>query len=519
MKRDNQVKPVRCAIYTRKSSDENLDDDFNSLDSQREYCEAFIKSQGALGWVFQPERYDDAGYSGGSLNRPAFKRLMADIQAHRIDCIVVYKYERLSRSLYDFLSLMKTLEELGVTFVSVTQQFNTSTSAGRMSLNIMLSLAQYERENASERTRDKIAAARRKGKWSGGRPILGYDVNRETKELVVNEVEAEQVRTIFKLYLEHEKLLAVVKELTQRGWRNKQWTTGKGELWGGRAFDKCSLFNLLTNVAYMGLVRHKDQSYPGEHKAIIDATTFSRVQKILKRNGRTGGALVRNRYNALLKGLVFCDCCKCSMGHSYSSKNGRTQYRYYLCHTASKKGWNACPGPSVPAGELEAFVVERIRGVARDPKLIAATVKKVQAELRGYVDVLENEKRALEQDRKRLHADLRKAAASGGSAMTTRISDINDRVVKIESRLETVSRELETARCSLISQQEVVSAFGRFDELWNTLAPHEQIKVIRLLVKRVEWNGRDERIRIVFQPTGLRGLVDRTNEIKQEVAA
>ena len=515
----NVPKTVRCAIYTRKSSDENLDSDFSSLDSQREYCEAFIKSQGALGWVCLPDRYDDGGYSGGTLNRPAFKRLLADIDAGKIDAIVAYKYERLSRSLLDFLKLMESWVAKGVEFVSVTQQFNTSTSAGRMSLNIMLSLAQYERENASERTRDKIAAARRKGKWSGGRPILGYDVDRTTKRLLINTEEAQRIREIFRLYLDHEKLLGVVAELGRRGWANKRWMSAKGKSMGGRPFDKCSVFKLLTNTAYMGLVRHKQATYPGEHEAIVGEPTFRRVQDILKRNGPTGGALVRNKYNALLKGLLTCSCCNCSMGHSYSSKGGKMRYSYYLCLNASKSGWNACPGPSVPAGEIERFVIERIATLMRDPQLVAQTVQRARCETTEAIKRLESEQTILRRDQKRLQGELKQVATSQDVGMTSRIAGLNEQIGVIEARLADIARELQPLRATMVTESEVVAAFGRFDELWATLAPREQVQVIRLLVRRVEWDGKNQKIKIVFQPTGLRGLVDRTNDIRQEEAA
>src|SRR5688500_2343333 len=250
MSRKNE-KPVatrtfRCAIYTRKSTEEGLEQEHNSLDAQRDAGEAYIKSQQHEGWVCSPSRYDDGGYTGANMDRPAMRRLVADIEAGRVDVVVVYKVDRLSRSLLDFSRLIETFERHTVSFVSVTQAFNTASSMGRLVLNVLLSFAQFEREMISERTRDKIAAARRKGKWSGGMPILGYTV-KETK-LVVDKQEAESVRQIFELYLEHQSLLAVVRELHRRGWRNKRWTTKKGVARGGRAFDKGSLYQLLTNV-------------------------------------------------------------------------------------------------------------------------------------------------------------------------------------------------------------------------------------------------------------------------------
>jgi site-specific DNA recombinase len=303
------------------------------------------------------------------MERPALQRLLADIEAGKVDCVVVYKVDRLSRSLLDFGKIVEAFERHKVAFVSVTQAFNTATSMGRLILNVLLSFAQFEREMISERTRDKIAAARRKGKWSGGMPILGYNVA-ETK-LVVNEGEAKLVRQIFELYLEHHSLLAVVRELKARGCRTKRWTTKKESARGGRPFDKGSLYQLLTNVAYVGKVRYKDEVHAGEHTAIVDAGVFDRVQTLLQRNGRTGGAAVRNKHGALLRGLLRCRACNCGMSHSYSSKGSR-RYRYYVCQRAQMNGWQACPSPSIPAGEIERVVIDEIKTIGRDPSLIPA---------------------------------------------------------------------------------------------------------------------------------------------------
>ncbi|HEV3443244.1 MAG TPA: recombinase family protein, partial [Gemmataceae bacterium] len=288
---------VRCAIYTRKSTEEGLQQEFNSLDAQRESGEAYIKSQAQEGWVCLPSRYDDGGFTGGNMDRPAVQRLLADIEAGKIDCVLVYKVDRLSRSLLDFAKMIETFDKYHVSFVSVTQQFNTATSMGRLVLNVLLSFAQFEREIISERTRDKIAAARRKGKWSGGLPILGFDV--DATKLQVNDDEASRVRAIFQLYLEHQALLPVVQELERRGWVNKRWVTRKGIERGGKPFTKTSLHKLLTNVAYTGKVRYKKEIHDGEQTAIVDAMVWQHVQSMLARNGRTGGALVRNKFGAL----------------------------------------------------------------------------------------------------------------------------------------------------------------------------------------------------------------------------
>src|SRR5947207_4391189 len=280
---------VRCAIYTRKSTEEGLEQAFNSLDAQREASEAYIASQKNEGWLCLPTRYDDGGFTGGNMDRPALKRLLADIQAGQVDAIVVYKLDRFSRSLLDFAKMMETLDKHQVAFVSITQQFSTGTSMGRLVLNVLLSFAQFEREIIAERTRDKIAATRRKGKWTGGTPILGYDVDSQANRLAVNAQEAERVRAIFDLYLEQQALVPVVEELERRGWVNKRWITKAGHERGGLPFTTTNLHRLLTNVSYAGRVRYKTEVHAGEQPAIVDTETFERVQAVLRRQGPGSG--------------------------------------------------------------------------------------------------------------------------------------------------------------------------------------------------------------------------------------
>jgi len=274
---------MRCAIYTRKSTEEGLEQEFNSLDAQRESAEAYILSQREAGWIASPERYDDGGYTGANLDRPALRRLLADIDAGRIDCVLVYKVDRLSRSLLDFARLTSEFDKRGVSFVSVTQQFNTTTSMGRLTLNILLSFAQFEREIVVERTRDKMAAARRKGKWVGGIPALGYDVAPGGGKLVINEEEARQVRAIFALYLEHGALLPVLGQIQERQWTKKGWTKKEGRCSLGRPFASQDVLALLTNVTYMGKVRYQGQMYAGEQAAIVDEGVFQQTQVSLRK--------------------------------------------------------------------------------------------------------------------------------------------------------------------------------------------------------------------------------------------
>ncbi len=500
-------KIVRCAVYTRKSTEEGLQQDFNSLDAQRESAEAYITSQKTEGWVCLPDRYDDGGYTGGNMERPALQRLLIDIEAGKVDCVAVYKVDRMSRSLLDFARMMETFEKHQVSFVSVTQHFNTATPMGRLILNILLSFAQFEREIISERTRDKIAAARRKGKWAGGKPLLGYDLLAAPggSRLIVNEEEAARVRTIFELYLQHERLIPVVGELDRRGWRTKQWLTRKGETCGGRPFDKNALFKLLTNPGYLGKVKHHNDLYDGEHDAIVDEAIWNRVQAILSRNGRSGAGLVKNKYGALLKGLLRCVPCDSAMIHSISSK-GPKRYRYYVCGKAMKRGWHTCPSKSVPVGELDRFVVEQIRRVGRDPTLVAETIRQVRAQSKRAIAEMEREQTRLEDDiRRRTRAlrDLNDAAGKNGSAACLRneLRDLEKQSTELHEKMLAISRDL-------VDETQVVRALSLFDPVWETLAPREQARVVRLLVERVDYDGQRGTVSITFRPTGIKTLLE-----------
>jgi site-specific DNA recombinase len=357
---------LRCAIYTRKSTEEGLEQEFNSLDAQREAAEAFVLSQRREGWIALPECYEDGGFTGANLDRPALKRLLHAVEAGELDCVVVYKVDRLSRSLLDFTRMLSVFEKHKVSFVAVTQQFNTSTSLGRLTLNILLSFAQFERELIGERTRDKMSAARRKGKWVGGCPVLGYDVDPGGGRLIVNEEEAERVRAIFGLFEEHRSALKTLAEIGRRGWRLKSWTRRTGQFRTGGPFALNSLRRLLTNILYTGAIRHKGQPYPGEHAAILAPGTWERVQDLITRRGAVARGKLRNKHLALLSGLLFCESCGTPMVYAYSGKNG-CKYPYYLCLNAQRRGRAACSGNSLPARAIEESVLRRIREAQPGP--------------------------------------------------------------------------------------------------------------------------------------------------------
>lgn len=500
---------VRCAIYTRKSSEEGLELEFNSLDAQREAGEAYITSQRSEGWECLPTQYNDGGFSGGNMDRPALQQLMADIEAGKVDCVVIYKLDRLSRSLMDFAKIMDVFDRHGVTFVSVTQQFNTSNSMGRLMLNVLLSFAQFERELTGERIRDKIAAQRRRGKWSGGIPILGYNVDRSgnSPKLVINATEAKRVREIFQLYLQLGSLLPVVKELNTRGWQNKIWKTKKGDPRGGRAFDKSSLHALLTNPLYIGKIKHKQNVFAGEHEAIIYNETFARVQSQLVKNSRHGGTLARNKHGALLKGLLVCQPCQRMMTHTFTTK-GNKRYRYYTCTKAIQQGRKSCPGRSLPAEEIEKAIVNEVRALADDPEFRKDVFLEVNNQLFADTKFMKQEQRELEQELLRHHAEVRLLATEGksGPKATAKVAELLDRISRAERRLSQLRVELENAGHREIDEQTFHQAFDDFDALWESLHPHEQGEVLRLVIEKVEYDAEKETMSLQFHPSSYAAL-------------
>ncbi len=358
---------MRCAVYTRKSTDEGLDQEYNSIDAQRDAGHAYIASQRAEGWIPVADDYDDPAFSGGNMERPALRRLMLDIEAGKVDIVVVYKIDRLTRSLADFSKMVEVFERFGVSFVSVTQQFNTTTSMGRLMLNILLSFAQFEREVTGERIRDKIAASKRKGMWMGGVPPLGYDI--ANRRLVANEQEAKLIRHIFRRFVELGSATMLVRELKLDGATSKSWVTQDGKARDGKPIDKGLIYKVLNNRTYLGELRHKEQWYQAEHPALVDREVWESAQTILSSNGRVRGNATRAKVPYLLKGIVYgTDGRALSPWHT-TKKNGR-RYRYYLPQRDAKEHAGASGLPRLPAAELESAVLDQLRLVLRSPNLL-----------------------------------------------------------------------------------------------------------------------------------------------------
>ena len=432
----------RCAVYTRKSTDEGLDQDYNSLEAQRDAGLAYVASQRHEGWTVVPDGYDDGGYSGGNMERPGLRGLMADIEAGRIDIVVVYKIDRLTRSLTDFAKLVDVFDRNGVSFVSVTQQFNTTTSMGRLTLNILLSFAQFEREVTGERIRDKIAASKAKGMWMGGTPPLGYDV--VERKLLVNEPEADLVRYIFRRYAEHGSAAELVRELAIEGRTTKAWQTQSGHFREGRPIDQQYLFKMLRNRIYLGEIQHKDTSFPGQHEAIIDQDTWDLVHAFVDRR-KQGPREGITQHPALLAGLLHAPDGQL-MIHSFTRKKNGRLYRYYVpyLHKRRNAGATLAPGATdvgpLPAAEIETAVLEQIHQALRAPEMMLATWRSCQGHPRGVQ----------------------------------------------------------------LQEAQVVLAMQRIGAVWDQLFPKEQQRITQLLIERVQLHERG--LDILWREDGWLGL-------------
>ena len=499
---------VRCAIYTRKSTDENLDSGFNSLDAQREAAENFIRSQQNEGWVALPERYDDGAYSGATMERPALQRLLDDVRGGRVDAIVVYKIDRLSRSLMDFTKLVGELEHHDVSMVSVTQHFNTTTSMGRLTLNILMSFSEFEREVIGERIRDKIAAEKKRGRWLGGRPPLGFTVDRDARRLVVIAEEAALVRFIYRRFMQLRSVVALVKELNDGGYRTKAWTTREGKEIGGRLWDKSAVYRLLNNPSYLGLVQHKDKTYPAEHDAIIDRKLWEEVQRFLQKNHVTRGNTTRSQTPAMLRGLLRCGSCGTSMGVTFSKK-GKRRYRYYLCLRANKRGYDACPVRTVPAGDIEQAVLIQLRKVFQAPEVLAATLRSVEAReaeerdrLTAERDALSNELAVVKSAASRL---LQTRLDSGQAFVGEELGRLEAQRQDLEARLRDLDAQLLFLARNPVTPESTAEELARLDNIWENLVPAEQQRIMEILVDQV--TVYPERIEVALAADGLYSIV------------
>ena len=380
-------KTLKCAIYTRKSSEEGLEQDFNSLHAQRESCEAYIKSQKHEGWMALPTLYDDGGYSGGSMERPALQKLLGDIRSRAVDVVVVYKVARLTRSLADFAKIVEIFDAAGVSFVSVTQQFNTTTSMGRLTLNVLLSFAQFEREVTGERIRDKIAASKQKGMWMGGWVPIGYD--RKDRTLIINEAEAKTVRTIFELFLKLRNVRKLQAELARLKLRTKRYPTSTGKILGGLPFSRGHIYRILSNPLYIGEIAHKDIRHAGQHPSIVDRQTWDEVNALIGNNRREHRARSKAGHANLLAGLIYDEAGRRFVS-SHTTKNGR-RYLYYITSDGSDRK-PAPPGRAktrLPAVDLDAVVLSAVQKFLTDKAALAKLLRTARLRSGKLADALQ----------------------------------------------------------------------------------------------------------------------------------
>ena len=520
----DEVKTKRCAIYTRKSTSVGLDRDFNSLDAQREACVAYIARQ--PGWKLIDTAYDDGGFTGANVERPAFQRLLAHIDAGRIDVVVVYKVDRLSRSLLDFAQMMERFNVARTSFVSVTQNFSTADAMGRLTLNVLMSFAEFEREMISERTRDKISASRRKGLWTGGPVPLGYTI--EDKKLVVNELEAVLVREIFALYHEHRSSLVVTRILNEREQRKKPRPTAdereqrkeprptadeseqrkkpRPTAYGESSrswWTTNDVRRVLKNPIYAGYMASGDALFEAEHAALVERSVFARTQALLAGATRDRSAGVRNP-EYLLRGVLRCARCR-SLFTAASTTSGRSTHRYYRCVTRDKRGKEACPSRPLPAGAIEAYVVDQLRDATLDGTLAAEVTESVRARVTARRKDLRIEHRKLPPQIADLAAAVSRttetSATVTGPAMRVveaRLQEASDQLARAESRLAAVERELAVLEAIEVEASWVADRLSEFHRIWDVLSAENRGRLLRAVIERVEVDEPSNEVKLFF---------------------
>jgi len=498
---------VRVAIYTRKSVDKGDGGEFGSIEAQRAAVEGYIASQREQGWSALPTAYDDLGESGANMNRPAFQRLLTDVEAGQVDLVAVYRLDRLSRSQRDFLELMEFLERHGATFVSVTERFDTTTPMGRFALGITIQVAQLERETTALRVRDKIRATRRRGGWTGGHPPLGYDV--VDGQLVTNETEAEVVREAFRLYLQLGSLLKATEALNSRGFTRKTWTIKRGTLRVGAPWTKSSLRNQLTNPVPSGRLSAAGELHDGQHEAIVDQDTWDAVQTLLAahrpdRRRPTPGA---RKTNTLLQGLLRCGVCGASMSPHSTQRHGR-KYVSYTCQTMIRQGAKACPGSRAPSHQIDDFVVSQLRAIGQDPSLQTETIGVAAAVLKERRGELREQVRQAQADLARLDAESALLSRQQGHEpeVAQRLAQIEEARQAATQRLAAARAEAEALATARLRKADLRDALDAFVPIWGELVFDERRRVVHLLLEQVSYHALRGEVSLTYRPGGVLAL-------------
>jgi len=489
-----EVKVKRCAVYCRKSTEIGLEKDYNSLDAQRESAENYIKSQKHNGWELLPDHYDDGGYSGGNTERPALKRLMADIAAGKIDVLVLYKLDRLSRSLLDFMKLAEFFEKHNVSFVSVTQEINTSTSSGRMMLNILMTFSEFERSVITERVLDKIAGAKRRGKYCGGPPILGYNVIPETKKLVVNPEEAKIVQEAFSLYARLGSSLKVIRILNEKGYRSKGWTSQKSRRHMGSEFTPKIIHRILTNPIYIGMIRHKENLYEGEHDGIIDRALWDKVQYLLRENNHCEPGAKRNATESPFKGLLVCGYCGGAFGITYSNKKNR-RYMYYICVKDHVRGERECPLGRIAAGDLDKIILRQLARIFQSPSMLVKLCAELQEQEQKRRKVLQLQQAEIEKAQQQIRDQIH----TGGDIVSLKqdFSELTRQMAELQNELQSLGE--------IYSVSDLAETCDSIEAIWEELFPAERYKLAHQVIDKITLY--EDRLVMNVKHHGLKSLI------------
>ena len=488
---------IPVAIYCRKSTDAKLQLEINSISVQRAAAQCFIQSQQHLGWYCLDEEFNDNNISGATMERPAMIRLKERIREGKVKVVIVNRLDRISRSLLQFLELMAFFDRFAVSLVSVSQNFNTADPIGKLLLSMIISFAEFERELIRDRVTERMHAARKNGQFIGGRPVLGYNIKPEGRELEIDELEAIRVHEIFALYLELRSVKATAQELKCRGWYNKKWVTRQDKVSGGNPFSPNGLHHMLTNPIYIGKVTLHGTIYEGKHDALMDPELFQQVQTMLAKNSVTEGARKRNRHSALLKSLLYCTACDSLFEHTYTKKKTR-MYRYYTCSHKRREGASTCPSPSLPAREIEELVVSQILSVGTDPKLQNMVYSQLTEVVEKKSKKHAQQKKSVKQQLTRLHQELESSRQFDASVSMIHL---------LESKLQDAETLLETLESATPPQmpkkREIIVALQNMRTLWPSFNEGEKCAFIKTLIQRVDYDAVEENITLHFTDEGF----------------